>query len=186
MAVFPRWTIIAPTRNWMNAMQTFEPPFSHYLWAAIGWLELGTPAEARAELAKLAPSWQNHPATLEVRWAIAAHEKNWDEALQLAREMIRRAPERSSGLLHQAYALRRVAGGSVEQAWDALLPANEKFPKEPVIPYNLSCYACQMRRLVEARDWFRRAIKVGSKENIKQMALNDEDLKPLWEEIRQL
>ena len=66
------------------------------------------------------------------------------------------------------------------------MPAAEKFPTEPVIAYNLSCYACQMQQLDAARVWLKRAIKIGGKEELKQMALADEDLKPLWPEIEEL
>ena len=99
---------------------------------------------------------------------------------------MRRAPKRSSGWLHQAYALRRVPDGGVQKAWEALLPASDKFPTEPTIPFNLSCYACQLQQLDTARDWLKRAVAVGGKEKIKQMALQDSDLEPLWDEIRQL
>ena len=62
--------------------------------------------------------------------------------------------------------------------------AAEAFPKESIIPFNLACYACQMRQLEEARAWLRRALKIGGKQKIKQLALDDPDLQPLWEEIR--
>jgi len=66
-----------------------------------------------------------------------------------------------------------------------LLPAAETFPGEPTIPYNLSCYACQLQRLAEARTWLRRAFQLGDKDKLKAMALADPDLQPLWEEIRE-
>ena len=163
-----------------------EPPATHHISAAVGWVELGAPAEARAELAQLAPDLHGHPAVLEVRWLIAAEEKQWEEGLQIARSLLQVAPKRSSGWLHQAYALRRVPGGGVAKAWEALLPASEKFPKEPVIPYNLSCYACQMNQLDTARFWLQRAAAAGGKERIKSMALLDPDLEPLWPEIAAL
>jgi hypothetical protein len=74
----------------------------------------------------------------------------------------------------------------VPAAWDALLPAFEKFPGEPIIPYNLACYACQMGKLDDARLWLDRAMKIADKREIKLMALNDEDLKPLRAEIEKL
>jgi hypothetical protein len=74
----------------------------------------------------------------------------------------------------------------VQKAWEALLPAFSKFPKEPTIPFNLSCYACQMRQLDIARDWLKRGMAIGGKDKVKQMALKDPDLEPLWDEIRQL
>jgi tetratricopeptide (TPR) repeat protein len=167
-------------------VQRLEPPDSHYLNAAFGWLELGLGEDAKAELKLISRENQRHPDVLEVRWTIYAAERKWDAALEVARKLLSHAPERADGWLHHAYALRRAPEGGLDKAWDALKPAAEKFPKEPIIPYNLSCYACQMQQLSEARLWLKRALKIGGKEKIKQMALADPDLEPLWEEIRQL
>ena len=60
------------------------------------------------------------------------------------------------------------------------------FPAEPIIAYNLSCYACQMQQLDIARHWLNRAVAAGQKEAIKKMALADADLQPLWTEIKEL
>ena len=167
-------------------MQKLEPAQIHCLSAAIGWLELGNIAEAHAELAQIEVEWRQHPDVLEVRWVLCAEEKQWQEGLEIARALLHLAPERSTGWLHQSYALRRVPDGSVKKAWDALLPAFDKFPKESTISYNLSCYACQMRQLDAARTWLKRALVIGDHEKIKRMALEDPDLEPLWEEIRGL
>lgn len=167
-------------------MHKLEPPDTHALSAAIGWLELGNLAEARAELTHISPDRREHPDVLEVRWAIAAESKQWAEGLEAAQALLRCSPDRSSGWLHQAYALRRVAGGGLQKAWDALRPAFDMFPKEATIPFNLSCYACQLQQLDLAREWLKRAIAAGGKSRIKRMALKDPDLQPLWDEIRQL
>lgn len=167
-------------------MQSLEPSDIHRLNAALGWLGLNCPADARAELDAIAPAQQSHPAVLEACWLLCAHEKNWGDALEVAGRELQFAPDAASGWLHRAYALRRVSGGGLAQAWEALLPAAGKFPKEPVIAYNLSCYACQMQQLDLAREWFQRAVAAGEKKVIQQMALNDDDLRPLWPEIRQL
>jgi len=168
-------------------MQQLEPPDTHYVSAAIGWLELGVPSEAEAELDQVSAVHQAHPDVLEVRWIVLAQLKCWRAALEVARALLRRAPNRSSGWLHQAYSLRRMNDNAgIKLAWDALLPAYDKFPREPTIPYNLSCYACQMEHLEEARNWLRRAIKLGDKARIKEMALDDPDLQPLWDEIKKL
>jgi hypothetical protein len=166
-------------------MQKLEPPDTHYFFAAIGWLELGNLMESKAELAQISLAQQEHPDVLEVRWLVSAEQKHWEEGLQIAQALLRRAPKRSSGWLHQAYALRRVPGGGVQKAWEALLPACDLFPKEPTIPFNLSCYACQLQQIDTAREWLKRALAAGGKEKIKQMALKDSDLEPLWDEIRQ-
>ncbi len=167
-------------------MQQLEPPDTHYLSAAIGWLELGNLAEAEQELNRVSVANQCHPDVLEVRWIVLAQTQRWEAALQIARALLKMAPNRSSGWLHQAYALRRVSKDGLKLAWEALLPASKKFPREATIPYNLSCYACQMDRLDEALGWLRRALLVGDKHQIKQMALEDSDLQPLWSEIPRL
>jgi uncharacterized protein HemY len=167
-------------------MRQLEPPDLHYLSGALGWLELGNPAEAKAELDCISPERQGHPDVLELRWAIYSQDAHWQECLEIARALVQAAPKRSSGWLHQAYALRRVPEGGLQQAWEALLPAFDKFPKNSTIAYNLSCYACQMRQLDTARTWLKRAVAIGGRDRIKLMALEDPDLEALWQEIREL
>ena len=166
-------------------MQGLEPPDNHHLDAAVGWLGLGCQKEARAELDLISDARQQHPAVLDARWTLCAQERRWAEALEIAQTELAANHDNCSGWLHRAYALRRVPDGGLPRAWDALLPTAEKFPEEPVIAFNLSCYACQMQQLDTARQWLRRAMRIGAKEAIKKMALADEDLQPLWAEIRE-
>ncbi len=62
---------------------------------------------------------------LEARWLLCAHEKTWLDALVVADCEIATEPDAVAGWLHRAYALRRVKGGGLAQAWEALLPAAE-------------------------------------------------------------
>ncbi len=167
-------------------MKPLAPPDSHHLNAAIGWLGLGCAADAREELEKISPACQTHADVLEVGWTLCAHEKRWADALEIAGQELKFLPGDAGGWLHRAYALRRVEDDGLPKAWAALLPAAKRFPREPVIAYNLACYACQMRQLALARTWLRCAISVGKKEAIKKMALADDDLQPLWDEIKKL
>ncbi|MFO1513359.1 MAG: tetratricopeptide repeat protein [Verrucomicrobiota bacterium] len=167
-------------------MRQLEAPDLHLLQAAQGWMGLGSLADALTELRDISPENQRHPAVLELRWIIHIQQENWEAALAAASELLTEAPDSANSWLHHAYALRRAKAGGLAKARAALEPALEKFPKEPVISYNLSCYACQMQDLEVARQWFHRALKVGKKKEIKTMALADPDLEPLWEEIRQL
>ncbi|HEX9048400.1 MAG TPA: tetratricopeptide repeat protein [Verrucomicrobiae bacterium] len=167
-------------------VQDLEIPDIHRLNAALGWLGLNSPAEARAELDSIPTARQLHPAVLEARWLLCAHEKNWHDALFVAEQEVTASPETVPGWLHRAYALRRVKGGGLTKAWDVLLPAAEKFPTEAVVAFNLACYACQMGQLEQAREWFQRALGIGDKKEIVKMALDDEDLKPLWLEIKKI
>lgn len=167
-------------------MQPLEPPDSHHLDAAVGWLGLGRKDDARTELDLIPAAQQQHPAVLDARWMLCVSEQRWGEALEIARAELAAAPGSCAGWLHRAYALRRVLEGGLSQAWDALLPAAEKFPREPVVAYNLSCYACQMQQLDLARLWLHRAMRTGGKDAIRKMALADDDLRPLWKEIREM
>jgi hypothetical protein len=165
-------------------VQRLESPDAHYLLHAVGWIELGNLVEAKAELAHIQPELQVHPDVLEVRWLVCAEEKQWADGLRVARNLLDAAPDRASGWLHLAYALRRVPEGGLRQAWEALLPAFEKFPSLEIIAYNLSCYACQMHQMDAARLWLKRALSIGDHERIKNRALEDTDLEPLWSEIQ--
>lgn len=156
---------------------------AHRLQAAIGWLELGLPAEARAELDQLPLEAQHQPQLLELRWMIEARLQEWPKALAAAEKLMAARPDDAASWLHLAYALRRVPEGGLERAQTALRPAFEKFPAEATIPYNLACYACQLGKLEEARAWLARAIERGGRKHIREMALRDSDLLPLWDEI---
>lgn len=164
-------------------MLQLEPPDTHYLNAASGWLELGNPAEAEAELNNLSAAALAHPDVLEMRWMLHAQRGRWEQCLHTAEKLMEVDPSRPTGWLNHAYALRRIPGGSVKEAREALLPAYQRFPSESIIPFNLACYSCQLGDMEAARMWLRRAIASGGSEAIKKMARADEDLQPLWSEL---
>ena len=159
-----------------------------HLESAEGWLMLGNPAESEAELQRITSPLQDHPDVLELRWLILARLQRWDVCSAIAREIIAVVPSRPFGWIHLAYSLRRVEGGGLRSAWDALLPAMARFPDNLTIPYNLSCYACQLGNLPEARRLLTQAFDIahglGNREAIRSMALADSDLETLWNEIR--
>ncbi len=86
-------------------MPRLTPPDSHHLEAAQGWLELGNPVEAQAELDQIAPRFRGHPAVLEVRWEICTKTNKWDVALETASALIRAEPDHPLGLVHQSFCL---------------------------------------------------------------------------------
>ncbi len=159
-------------------------PDTHHLSSAIGWLELGNAAEALSELEQISPAAKNAAATLEVRWKILAAQQRWEEAVMVAREHVRIAPDETGGWINRSFALhelRRTAEARAE-----LLPAAAQFLEEPIVPYNLACYACQLDDMEAAKRWFDEAVKRGGKKKIKALALDDPDLAPLKEEIQKL
>jgi len=52
--------------------------------------------------------------------------------------------------------------------------------------YNLACYACQLGRLEEAVLCLKQVLAQAGKKDMRQLALEDPDLKLLWEQIREL
>jgi Flp pilus assembly protein TadD len=167
-------------------MSLLPHPNNIYFDAAVGWMMLGNPREAIAELEYLDPASRQEPEVLELEWTLHARTGNWDRALAAARSLLQVAPENPSGWIHQAYSLRRVAGGSLSSAWSALLPAAKMFPRESIIRYNLACYAAQMNQPDDAWDWLKKAVAVGDKNHIRAMAETDPDLIPLKERLKEL
>lgn len=167
-------------------MKPLDTPDIHHVRAAEGWLELGDETEALRELENISPPEKNHPVVLELRFQILAKKGEWDACRVIAGTITRQLPDFAGGWLHLAYATRRAKGGSEQAAFDILQPISAIFPDEPTIPYNLACYVCQLGDLPEARRWLKRAFAIGDKKQMKLMALDDADLKPLWKEIPQM
>jgi Tfp pilus assembly protein PilF len=57
----------------------------------------------------------------------------------------------------------------------------EDFPKEAIIFYNLACYECQLGETKSAKDYLKKAFELDL--NWRKAALEDEDLKPLWDSL---
>jgi|YNPNPStandDraft_1061719.scaffolds.fasta_scaffold17831_2 tetratricopeptide (TPR) repeat protein len=161
-------------------------PDRNRLNASIGWIMLGNAKEALAELNRISVEFRQIPEVLDLEWEIYALEKDWMKALDVARVQIQKNPENVNGWIHQAYALRRVDGGGLEKARESLSRVVKLFPEEPIIPYNLACYAAQLGLYDEALDWFRCACERGDANELKKMGLADPDLKPIIEKIRNL
>ena len=69
----------------------------------------------------------------------------------------------------------------VEKAEAILLRAQTIHPKVAMIALNLACYASVMGRMEEAKERLRHAINLDK--DFRKLALDDEDLKPLWDWI---
>jgi predicted Zn-dependent protease len=162
-------------------MNPLEPPDTHYLAAAEGWLELGNPVEAGAELDRLRATSQEHPQALQLRWRIGAAGKQWEECVRIATRLIELMPEETLGWVHRAFSLHELK--RTGEAHASLAPMACKFPNDFVVPYNMACYACQLGRLEEARGWLKQAIAIAGLDTIRKMAKNDPDLCPLADEI---
>ena len=83
--------------------------------------------------------------------------------------------------MHKAYSLRRSSAGDLERAKAVLLEAAKLFPDDDMIQYNLACYCAQLGQLDAAQEHLDKSYELGDAKQIKLMALDDDDLKPLWE-----
>jgi len=162
-------------------VKQLEPPNSHHLIAADGWLGVGDWQEALAELEKITSDSRRHPDVMEVRWQIYAKAGDWEEAIEAAREMTRQTPGLPSGWIHLAYSLHELR--RTQEAYGTLKPIFERFPDEWLMRYNMACYACQLGDLGEARRLLELACEGGDKNEIVRMVRIDLDLEPLWSEF---
>jgi len=157
-------------------MKPLKPANRHRLNAAEGWLQLGNPAEARAELGVISDAQQNHPDVLEASWAVSASEADWRSCVATAERLVQNAPERPGGWIHRSYALHELH--RTEEAFDMLLPVREIFSDQWVIPYNLACYLSQLGRIDDAARELYSALKIDAVA-VKSAAADDPDLEPL-------
>jgi len=164
-----------------------EPPDSFHLLAAHGWLELGSPADAGDELAKIAPERQTHPDVLKARYEIHSKLEQWEVCADLGRLLVELEPDESFGWINRSYALRRAPGGGLQAAYDALRPAVDRLEDLEQVTFNLACYACQLGRNDEGKQWltqsFKAADRRGRSKQIRQLAREEPDLEPLWKEL---
>lgn len=168
-------------------MNAIEPPDSHYLNAALGWLGLGDWREAEAELNKIAPQLQSHLWVLEARFEVCAKSGGkWETAAEIARALVEALPKEAQFWIWHAYSTRRSADGGIPKAREILRKANQLIPGEPLISYNLGCYECQLGHLQEAWGWLEAAFTLGDAKMFKSMALKDEDLQALWPKLQAL
>ena len=105
--------------------------------------------------------------------------KKWDMAAAVASHLVKVDPETAGWWVSLAYAVRRTEG--VENAEAILLRAQAIHSRVAMIAFNLACYASVSGRMEEAKERLRYSIELDK--DIRKLALDDEDLKPLWDWI---
>ena len=156
-----------------------EPPDQQYWQAAVGYFELGMFVEADSELDKIDPFCRALPEVLSVGLAIYRGLEKWELMQQIAKRLKEFEPDNVQWTISLAYATRRAY--SIDVAMEILLNALAKFSKEAAIPYNLACYHCKRGEIETAKRYLRQAFEIDP--NWRKAALEDEDLKPLWDSL---
>ena len=157
-----------------------EPPDQQYWQAAVGYVELGMFQDANDQLEKIDPFNRAAPEVLAVRLAIYRGLKKWELMQQIAKRLKEFQPDNVQWTISLAYATRRAY--SIDVAMEILLDAEAKFPREAAIPYNLACYYCQLGEMEKAKRYLKKAFEIDL--NWRKAALDDEDLRPLWDSLQ--
>jgi hypothetical protein len=83
------------------------------------------------------------------------------------------------GIAIRFFEKEKISFGSISSS--VLLEAAELFPGDSTIQYHLACYCSQLGQLDAAQEHLHKSYELGDAKQIKLMALDDEDLKPLWD-----
>jgi hypothetical protein len=169
--------VISELSNLKNV--PLEHPDRQHWQAAAGYVDLGMFLEADTELDKIDPFNRAAPEVLAVRIEIYRGLEKWELMQEIAKRLAEFQPDEIDWTISLAYATRRA--DSIQAAKGILLNAEPKFPKEAVIKYNLACYFCQTGDINTAKDYLKEAFEIDL--NWRMAALEDEDLKPLWESL---
>ena len=106
-----------------------------HLTETVGYLELGMLQDAWDALEEI-PAEESHlPAVLQVRLEIYRRMEKYEGMATIAEHLTKVFPEDSQNWISLAYAQRRYL--DLQTAEKTLLEAQERFPEEATIPFNL-------------------------------------------------
>jgi tetratricopeptide (TPR) repeat protein len=162
-----------------DELKEFPDEVRAHLQRADGFLDLAMTKQARAELDQIPEPYSGTALVRMERLRLAFTEKDWAVAASYARELLDIFPDDFSSWTNLSYAVRRAVG--IGAAKKILLDALKRFGDCALIRFNLACYDCQLGNMPEALDWLKEAVELDAKYG--EAALEDEDLKPLWDRI---
>src|SRR5438067_7208646 len=156
-----------------------ESPDKEFFNVAVGYTQLRMFVEANEQLENIDPFNRVAPEVLALRVEIYRGLEKWDLMQQIAQRLHEFSPNDVQWIVSYAYATRRADGLSA--ARDILVASLPKFPREPILYYNLACYDCQLDRIDSAKENLKRAFEIDSRWRLE--AADDKDLKPLWDSL---
>ena len=155
-------------------------PTSRHLQYASGYIALGLLNEASDELEAIEGEDRLLSEVMAVRSDLYMEAKQWDLLLAVSSALARQRPEQDKGWINSAFALREL--GRVKEAKAVLLEAEPIHGKDcALLHYNLACYFCLLGDQAEAKRRLSVACKMDK--HWREAALDDEDLKAMWDEI---
>ena len=142
------------------------------LRAASGWLELGLPDEALAELRELPHEQQSQQQVLKLKLCAQMECASWNAAADTARLLCAKAPTVADFFLSAAYCLHET--GDTFAARNQLLRGPKALFEMAVFHYNLACYLWTLGQQASARRHLNQAIAMDA--SYRSEALADHDL----------
>jgi predicted Zn-dependent protease len=152
------------------------------LQAAEGYIELGMYEEADDELEQIDPFCPASSRVLALQLCTYAGQAKWRLMGTVARKLTERDPSDVQWPIWWAYAIAR--GQGLERAKTILVRALRSHPNDPRLHYAMGCYESLLNHLSTAKRHLARAIQLDAR--LKLIALNDEELEPIWSQIEQL
>ncbi len=149
------------------------------LLAAQGYLELGLPQEALAELDSLVTHDQERAVILHFRLFLLMRAHRWSEGVEVCDRLRRLWPDDTAGFIHGAFCLHEL--GRTADAKAVLLAGPASLAHEATYFYNLACYDTVLDNFDEATALLNASFEIDEK--FRDFAKADPDLKPLHETL---
>ena len=153
-----------------------------HLSRARGYFELEMFEDAKKELRALPDQMPWSKFGCELLVTIHQAQKSWEEMMMIANQLRRDFPEEAQWWIMSAYATRRHI--SVADAEKILQEGMLMHTREPMIKYNLACYACLLHRFDDCMNLLKESVAIDEK--YKLLALEDEDLREIREKLLEL
>lgn len=140
--------------------------------AATGWLELGMPDDALAELSALTGEERGERRVLELKLAAEMAKGDWAPASDTALELCEMAVDEPDFFMSAAYCLHEA--GRTAEARKCLLKGPGVLAEFPVYHYNMACYLWTLGEKEAAREHLDKAVAMD--EGFLEAARTDRDL----------
>ena len=147
----------------------------HHINAAQGYLDLGMPDEALAELDRIPAQNRGGEDVVQLRIYILMRAQRWDKALVACEELQASHPGFPLAYIHGAFCLHEL--GRTTEAVALLSRGPESLRQEPVYFYNLGCYHAVLGDPAEAEKYLRTSFGMDGK--FREIARHDPDLSGL-------
>jgi tetratricopeptide (TPR) repeat protein len=155
---------------------------AYFVEAAQGFLELTMPKEALKELEKLDVTHQEDVEVLTLKTNAYMRLKQWKKGLAYGDRGCELYPHDPRSFIQSAFCLHEL--NKTEEAKQRLLVGPPGIKSIPEFYYNLACYEVALGEFENAKRHLSRAFRMEDRgEYLRRAARQDEDLKPLWNDL---